>query len=350
MQIVRKKLSADEISPPNKRYHSETDTVQTTPDGGTTWNDDPGSDPRTNTAYQLPPLTTSDPRCDAAANMVAYLRSMIDVDVLAMENWSRATALLSILLLIIPGGVLVDLILLSVGIIAAEGASAIAAAFTEGVYDNFLCYFYNNLDADGILTDAGLTALIAEVEAGEDSTVVNVFEAHNHYMLFVGWTNAGASGSETGDCSACATCTDYSDDFQTGALGDKTFLSVSFSNQWPTGGEINDGGGGDYRLKATLMSSSTDYGVTVWVDLGQECLISEMSCAIYRDNGGHSGYYATYDAEGTRNFISDSFGGPSNAWDTHAENPGVVAQYLVFVTFCASNLIGYIDDLSVIVG
>ena len=69
MELVRKRLSAAELIPPNIRYNPDTDQVQFSPDGGVTWFDTPSADPRHSDVFRYPPLETADPRCDAAANM-----------------------------------------------------------------------------------------------------------------------------------------------------------------------------------------------------------------------------------------------------------------------------------------
>ena len=46
MEIVRKYLTPDEVSPANIRTNPTTGEVEISPDGGTTWNDAPQLDPR----------------------------------------------------------------------------------------------------------------------------------------------------------------------------------------------------------------------------------------------------------------------------------------------------------------
>lgn len=209
MEIIRKELSASEISSPAERYNAENDSVQYSPDAGTTWTDTPALDPRTAVQFRVPALVSDDPRCDAAANMTEYLRSMVNVDLLAATNWSLAGSLLSILLLVIPGGVFVDLLLIIAGVVLTLGAEAINAAFTSEVYDALLCVFYCNIDEDGQMSSAQLEAIIAAVEEQFDEVVSTVFIVHNRTLLENGWSNAGALGVQTGDCSACECATEW---------------------------------------------------------------------------------------------------------------------------------------------
>lgn len=205
MQIVRKKLSADEITPPGTRYDPECDCVQQSPDGGTTWNDAPGLDPRSSSSFRLPPTTVDDPQCNAAANMVAKLRFFVDTDLASASIAGVASSLFAAISLFLPGvGIIVEAILIAVDVILGIGAGEIAAAFTETVYDDFLCVFYCNIDADGQMSDAQLADIYTAVAATFDATVQAVFGAHSSTMGPVGWSNAGVRGESTdADCSAC---------------------------------------------------------------------------------------------------------------------------------------------------
>lgn len=204
MYVVRKKLTPDEINPPYLRYNSETDAIQRTNDGGSTWIDDPGADPRSADVYRAPALATSDPRCDAAANMTQKMRTFVNFDVATAGQFGLASGLLALLLLVFPiAGELVDLILIIAGAILEIGASSISSAFTQDVYDALLCIFYDNIDADGQMSAAQLDEIKTEIAAQLDSVVNDVFLLHSLTLGEVGWSNAGARGEETGDCDTC---------------------------------------------------------------------------------------------------------------------------------------------------
>lgn len=203
MELVRKYLSASEITPAGTRYNPDCDCIQVTSDGGTTWTDAAGLDPRHADSFRVPPLSTADPKCDAAANLVAFLHSMIDVDIAAANIVAESTAFIGLVTLFFPVLLLADLVIAVAGIIAGIGAIALADAFTSTVYDNMLCTFYNHLEPDGSITASGLTDLLADVNANYDATVYAAFSAHSSTLGEVGWSNAAASGTETGDCTAC---------------------------------------------------------------------------------------------------------------------------------------------------
>lgn len=234
MFIIRKRLSPDEVTPAGTRYNSGTDTVQTTSDGGATWNDAPGLDPRHADSFRNPVLTTADPQCDAAANMVAFLHSVIDADIAAANTIAMSTAFIGLVTLFFPVLLVADLILAVAGIIAAIGSTALSEAFTSTVYDDLLCTFYNHLETDGSMTAADLSALLADIFANYDSVVFDAIDAHNKTLYEVGWSNAGAAGSETGDCTSCTASTCYEILFSDGEPLFTTIISGNWdaTNLW----------------------------------------------------------------------------------------------------------------------
>lgn len=204
MEVVRLFLTPDDITPPNIRYNPTGDSIQVTADAGATWTDVPGLDTRHDDAYRVPPLGGTDPQCDAAANMVATLREFVDtiintLDYLALVN--AAAGLFARFIGLI--GWLVSLILAIIDGLLVIGRTAIDAAFTETAYDTILCILYNNISSDGQVTEGQLTAINADILAQLGSTVSAVWGYTMTGLGEVGLSNAGALGSETGDCAAC---------------------------------------------------------------------------------------------------------------------------------------------------
>lgn len=206
MFVIRKKLSADEITPPTIRYNADCDCIQTTFDGGATWTDSPGSDPRSSPAFRAPPSTEDDPRCTSAAGMVALLRSLVDADQAADSAAGLVVLWFAILLAAFPFvGWVADLLLLIADAIVSIGGAAISTAFTEDVYTQFLCVFYDNIDTDGQMSDAQLSDIYTQVATDFDLTVQAVFGLHSSGLGAVGWSNAGALATTSADCGSCLT-------------------------------------------------------------------------------------------------------------------------------------------------
>ncbi len=206
MKIVRKLLTATEISPADQRWDETCDCPQTTPDNGTTWNDAPGLDTRHADNYRNPALTTADPQCDAAANMVAQVRASVDLIVSRGSLVGAASSLLALWLLAVgPVGWLIDLLVIGLEALLAIGVIAIDAAFTEGVYDDLLCIFYCNSDVDGQISAEQFANILTAID-GMDSVVNATLDVFFNVWGEVGLSNAGSTGSETGDCSGCTSC------------------------------------------------------------------------------------------------------------------------------------------------
>jgi len=203
MEIIRKLLTPDEISNPAVRWNEDCDCVQQTPDGGDTWVDAPGLDPRSAPGFQVPPRSGADPKCDAAANMIHFLQQLVDADIHASSLAGLASALFGVLVFIFPPGAIVELILAGAGLVIAIGGEIIDDAFTEDVWDGLLCLFLARLDDSGQIDQAGLFALEDDISAAYPGTVASVFSAHNQSIGVVGWNNAGAKGTATGDCTTC---------------------------------------------------------------------------------------------------------------------------------------------------
>jgi len=204
IQIIRKKLDPAEVGGANTRYNDDCDCIQTTPDDGTTWNDNPGLDPRHNAALQLPPRGGADPQCDAAANMRAQLEKFINTILTVATQGAGASAILGVLIFFMPAvAILWTLALEIMGGLLTIGQSTINAAFTSGVYDQLECIFYCHIGGDGTCSAAQLAAIEEQIGTDIGGVVQAVMALYLSILGEVGLTNSGAIGAETGDCSGC---------------------------------------------------------------------------------------------------------------------------------------------------
>lgn len=318
MQIVRKKLSADEISPPNIRYNGDCDCVETTYDGGGTWTAAPGADPRSAAAFRAPANATADPQCNAAANMVSRLRFMIDTDLASASIAGVASGLLAGILLFMPAvGIVVDAILIAVDVILGIGAGAIAAAFTEGVYDDFLCVFYCNIDPDGQMSDAQLTAIYSQVAAQFDSVVQLVFGAHSSTLGAVGWSNAGALGEiEDADCSECDCITPPE-------------LQIQYIDGTPYGQDLTEISVGVWQCTSHDFSSINHWVLLETVDPLRKFQVVDITLI---SGGGGFPWYRTYPSRATDEYVQAD---PTDVPDSNAvgqsrpDDGGFTIQYTI---------------------
>jgi hypothetical protein len=208
MQVIRKRLDPNEVYDTRYRYNPETDMVQYTPDGGTNWQNAPQTDPRHTDANRKPPVMADDPRCQAATNMTAWIKSILDEAIATVEAASGAASLITLFMPFFielgPFALLVDLVASFLGVVFTAGASALSAAFTEGTYADLLCIFYCEIDSDGQVSAAQFATISGRIDGEIGGLVATVLDS----MLFlcgeVGLSNAGTVDSgEVGDCSAC---------------------------------------------------------------------------------------------------------------------------------------------------
>jgi len=223
VNVVRGRLSADDVTPPNTRYYGTPPVYQTTTDGGVTWVDNPEADPRYNPAYLLPPMTPySGLECDVAARMTAQLRDNINIMCEAADAAQAATALIG--LFVLPTGLpgmLLDLFLAVCNWIIDNGQATILAAFTDAVYDDIQCILSCYIKDDGRITQESLDVAWDAVKAAHPGTVATVVDEVRFLFTDVTFTNAGVSRDETGDCSDCDPCDWFIEyDFTAGSTHD----------------------------------------------------------------------------------------------------------------------------------
>ncbi len=238
MKIIRGALSAADVSNPNIRYDATCDCLQQSPDGGTTWNDAPGLDPRHATGFLKPPVAGSSKQCDAAANMVKWLHDFIDEMLFDFELVGTVTTIINSIVfeleILAPYIELLAIISELAETISAIGGTALAAAFTSDQYDLLLCIFFCNADADGRISAAKLIDVESDITAQLNTTAAVVTNAILFVQGEIGLSNAGSVGSETGDCSGCACGWCWEDDLTT--VEGSFMASVgSYSSGWIQG-------------------------------------------------------------------------------------------------------------------
>jgi hypothetical protein len=208
--VLRSRLQASDVTPANIRYNPDTDTVQMSPDGGTTWNDATGSDPRRAPAFRLPARTGVDRRCDAAANMVAWIHNFMDEVIADLTGIGTAGLVLSTALnawsLLFEPTAIIELIATSAEFIGGLGSTVLGAAFDSTAYDQMLCIFFCASDVDGQISPDGFLSVQSQIAAQLNTTAAIVMALILGAQGEVGLSNAGAIGTETGDCSACTDC------------------------------------------------------------------------------------------------------------------------------------------------
>jgi len=229
----------------NLRYNIDLDLVQQTFDGGSSWVDSPGMDPRHSVIFQFPPLDVEDPTCQAAANMVRFLNNVIDE---TLSHIAVATGITDMVLILMPlfvelgpFAILIDLVAALASTLLGAGAGAISAAFTNDVYDTLTCIFFCAIESDGTVTAADVTEIQSQVDDQIGGLVSVVIGAMLLLTGEVGLTNEGTLGDAPADCDECECSWCGMVDFTTG-LHDWTLVTGTQTNGVGlTQGEVVDG-------------------------------------------------------------------------------------------------------------
>jgi len=230
VDVIRKRLSVEEVTNPNVRYSGTPPVYQVTDDGGTTWTDQPSADPlHSPTAFfpPLPPYTGIE--CDTAARMSAQLKDSITLLCNVGDAAQAVTGLLEIILL--PTGILGDLLSLLFILadwIIDEGQATILAAFTDAVYDDIACTLSCFINPDGSISQSSLDAAWEKVKTDHSGTIATVIDEIRFLFTDAVFSNAGVKREETGDCSACDACDWFVEyDFSLGVFGFQTLITVN---------------------------------------------------------------------------------------------------------------------------
>ncbi len=299
MKIVRGRLSAADVSNPYLRYNPDCDCMQYTPDNGATWADTPSLDPRHGTMFLKPPLETDDPKCDAAANMVKWFKDFIDQALEVFVIGGTITTLINTFLFALdflaPYAEIIQLVVEGAGTIFGIGATALTAAFTSTEYDALQCIFFCNADDMGQISVDSLAEIESEITDQLNTTAALVTNLILSIQGEIGLSNAGAIGSETGDCDTCGCtttlCVGFNDgdvyefyENPAGALAPVGSLDTGFGNPLPSGHSGQNVSYGSYQM-----------WVSVRIDLGAPVNLTDATFQFYfSSNVGDAIYRAFY--------------------------------------------------------
>jgi len=203
--VIRKKLSADDTLIAFTRYNDITGKIQTTPNGGVTWIDNPCSDTRTNIAYRLPPRSGLTARCDAATGIVESVRKIVALFLTGVIAFQFVNGAITILLVIVGIGLFVKLLFQLFNALLVIGAIAVDAAFNPTVWYEIKCIVNTNISANGIVTQAQFDAIYTQIASTKSNVVSTVWGAIVAVYGPVGMTNMGATyiAIPPSDCAEC---------------------------------------------------------------------------------------------------------------------------------------------------
>jgi len=217
MEIIKKRLWEAEIYPDDIRYDPGTAAVQQTFDGGATWIDQALQDPRFSDVFRFPPTSSDNPHCDSAASIVRFLLNLVADTTNVVNEGTTALAFASFVIgliaILFPPALFVAIFIDLFDLITAIGATVVQEAFTSTVWDELLCIFYCNIDADGQVSADKLATINIKIDSQIGSTAASVLHAMLLVQGPVGLSNAGTLGLDTDDCSGCVCTWCYEYDF-----------------------------------------------------------------------------------------------------------------------------------------
>lgn len=266
MEIVRLKLSPDDERPPDTRYNDDTDTVETSVDG-VNWTPNPGADPRSNPAYQLPALT-SNARCAAAEGMRQEIAAWVLAAVGATSVIGLANVALTGALALIPVSWMFLMFWGIANSVLLIGSVTIGNAFTPEVLDEIKCILFCNLNPQGRLTAASLANARSQIAVQiNDPVVTACFDLMIQSWGYVGFNNAGVLRGDPEaecECDTCEWC--YVFDFLTSPGGWSTWTGGAEFNNRPMGTWVsgqgwlstfyNDAGGNGVYIKHAVPENT----------------------------------------------------------------------------------------------
>jgi hypothetical protein len=205
LPVIRRKLDPNEVYSENLRYDEDTDTVQSLVNGE--WVDNSAADPRTQTLF--PPISTSDPACDAAQRVSDAFEGQIEqIITLITESNTFFTIAGAILALFEfgPFGLFIALAIALAHVMLDAGTVALTAAFTPAVWQKFKCILFCEFNAQGRLKPDGFSDLLSKVDSLIGGLAGTILHAMCSLAGEGGVNNLAALGTATGDCSDCDAC------------------------------------------------------------------------------------------------------------------------------------------------
>lgn len=193
---------------PTQYRWTEDGELQSSNDGGETWEDSPDNDPRNNST-QYPPIDGidgDDKKCVAASGMVALIEEQIGNNLTDEMTRYTLQQLISdwVNVFIQTSNIFTALITIATNQIFALTIAVIRPALTEEVYEQLKCIFYCNMANDASFNNAQWSDVREQI-SDEIGGVAGIFLEHLVYLLgSVGLTNLARSyGATEGDCSEC---------------------------------------------------------------------------------------------------------------------------------------------------
>jgi hypothetical protein len=192
-------------------------TLQSSSDGGVTWADDPGADPRLSAplAPGLPGAASSAKRCAAADNIRDQFKLMRDNTISLLEGGTTALAIVAGLVGLIAFILSISVVATTFGVLLfglsaallSMTPEAVAAAIDDTALEQFKCLVFCYIDEDGRFAPGKFDNLLTDITATFSGFPETFFYSITSTMQATGLSNAAALGVSTADdCDTCDDC------------------------------------------------------------------------------------------------------------------------------------------------
>ncbi len=188
---------------------------QQSTDGGATWTDAPQLDPRNNIPQTppYPPTDSDNSKCAYSDSIVQHFKTgFVDV----VEEGSTVEELLAFLTGITeaifgpltgPIGWIIPALVAIATAVVAVGNTAFQAAFNDDVWNALRCLIFDNINADGSFSIAGLDAVYSNIDTvASDVIAQTTLRSWIAALGVTGMTNAAHLGK--GSSTSCDDCSD----------------------------------------------------------------------------------------------------------------------------------------------
>jgi len=278
---------------PLSRYNPDSTHLEYSTDGGASWFDASAFDPRFTTP-SAPPPTGGDVACKVAQNIVALLQDIIQqmIDALSAGATFLTLAALvgGIIAILVSGGAAIPLMAGLLSFVLNTTSSALAAAFTPELWDEFTCLLiaYQNEEHQ---FDGGWDGLMADLQPRTVGNIAwTVLRGLVSLLGPAGLNNAAASGNADGAGCVCE-CLSYDFNWGAGNPADVSAWTVATLADFPAGPGVSgpNASGFSFNLEPTpapgnitgggYTNGTTPYTQTgAWtaVDFGG-CLLSQIA-------------------------------------------------------------------------
>lgn len=191
--------------PTNRRYNDD-GMLEVSYDNGETWEVNTTEDDRHSgqTAPPLQGVDGDDKKCIGATAAQEFIKVNLIDDLTTGATYADVYAALVALVAVFGVTGIGILVAAAAAAIFIAGVSAVQAAFTSDVWDDFKCILYCAIEDDASFTIAGWQTVKNEVNAQFNGIAAIILHNWINTVGSVGLTNAARSSfATTGDCETC---------------------------------------------------------------------------------------------------------------------------------------------------